>query len=285
MSAIGLLRCPVCEGGLAAEDARLHCERGHSFDIARQGYVALLAGRSPMVGDTVEMVEARVRFLAAGHYNPIAAAVAEIAARLGGPQPQILDIGAGTGFYLSRVLDRLPDAVGIGLDISKPAARRLARAHERAAAVVADAWQGLPVRDDTMTAVLTVFAPRNAAEIRRVLAPGGAFLVVTPTTRHLRQLIGPLDMIGVDEQKDRRLDESLSGQFERVEQIPVEFPMTLRRAEVATLVGMGPSAHHVTPERRAELIELLPDPVSVTASVLVTHYRAADEPRLAITSE
>ncbi|WP_068271561.1 putative RNA methyltransferase [Aldersonia kunmingensis] len=276
MSAVGLLRCPVCEGTLLAEDARLQCERGHSFDIARQGYVALLAGRSPMVGDTVAMVDARVRFLAAGHYDPIAAAVADLIARLGGHQRRILDIGAGTGFYLSRVLDQLPDAVGIGLDVSKPAARRLARAHERAAAVVADAWQGLPVRDDSMSAVLTVFAPRNAPEIRRVLAPGGAFLVVTPTTRHLRELIGPLGMIGVDEQKDRRLDESLSGDFERVEQVPVEFTMTLHRDEVATLVGMGPSAHHVTPERRAELIELLPEPMSVTASVQLTHYRAAD---------
>lgn len=285
MSAVGLLRCPVCAGGLVAEDARLYCERGHSFDIARQGYVALFPGRSPMVGDSVEMVDARARFLTAGHYDPIAATIADLAARLGGPESRILDIGAGTGFYLSRVLDQLPEAVGIGLDVSKPAARRLAKAHERVAAVVADAWQGLPVRDDSMSAVLTVFAPRNAPEIRRVLAPGGAFLVVTPTSRHLGELIGPLDMIGVDERKDRRLDESLSGQFERVEQIPVEFTMTLRRDEVATLVGMGPSAHHVTPERRAELIELLPEPVSVTASVRVSHYRVAAEPRLATTSE
>ena len=47
----------------------LRCPRRHSFDIARQGYVDLRAGRAPHAGDTAEMVAARADFLAAGHYD------------------------------------------------------------------------------------------------------------------------------------------------------------------------------------------------------------------------
>ncbi|MCX5043762.1 methyltransferase domain-containing protein [Aldersonia sp. NBC_00410] len=285
-SAVDLLRCPVCSESLTAQEQRLLCARGHSFDIAKQGYVALLTGRStPMVGDTVAMVDARQRFLAAGHYEPIAAALAELVVEYAGTPVRVLDIGAGTGYYLNRVLDAAPDGIGVGLDVSKPAARRLARAHPRAAAVVADAWQGLPVRDGAVSVVLSVFAPRNAAEIARVLAPGAMFVVVTPTARHLGELIEPLEMVRVDEHKERRLDESLAGRFEQIGRRAVEFPMTLRRNEVATLVGMGPSAHHGDPSRRSGLIESLGETSQVTASVLVTRYRAVDQPCLATTSE
>ncbi|HYN93942.1 MAG TPA: 23S rRNA methyltransferase, partial [Pilimelia sp.] len=81
------LRCPVCGGGLAAADGdqpprALRCPRGHSFDVARQGYVHLGAGRSPHAGDTAAMVAARADFLAAGHYDFISAALAGAAAEL-----------------------------------------------------------------------------------------------------------------------------------------------------------------------------------------------------------
>ena len=45
------------------------------------------------------------------------------------------------------VLAALPDAVGLALDVSKPALRRAARAHPRAAAALADTWQRLPLAD------------------------------------------------------------------------------------------------------------------------------------------
>ncbi|MBM0235827.1 23S rRNA methyltransferase, partial [Micromonospora sp. STR1_7] len=79
------LRCPVCGEPLAEATAgtarALRCPRRHSFDLARQGYVNLLAGRAPHVGDTAEMVAARADFLAAGHYDLISAALADAAAQ------------------------------------------------------------------------------------------------------------------------------------------------------------------------------------------------------------
>ncbi|WP_460718331.1 methyltransferase domain-containing protein [Nocardia heshunensis] len=187
--------------------------------------------------------------------------------------PTVLEIGAGTGYYLGAVLDAVPRARGIALDVSKAAARRAARAHARAGSVLADAWRGLPVRDGVMSAVVCVFAPRNADEVARVLAGNGRFIVVTPTSRHLGELIGPLGMVSVDGAKEDRLSESLGERFELVGREPVEYRMTLTRDDVANVVGMGPSAFHVD-EGRAEQIAALPDPIEVTASVTVSVYRA-----------
>ena len=59
---------------LRRDGATWRCAAGHSFDIARQGYVNLLRRAAPENADTPEMLAARDRFLVAGHYAPIAAA-------------------------------------------------------------------------------------------------------------------------------------------------------------------------------------------------------------------
>ncbi len=277
-----LLACPQCGDGLdltagEADAARtLVCARGHSFDIARQGYVTLLTGAaSKFTGDSPDMIAARVAFLDAGHFAPLMDAVADAVVETAGAgvPPRILEVGAGTGHYLARVLDASPSAHGVGLDVSKPAARRLARAHPRAAAVVADVWRQLPVRDHVLTHVLSVFAPRNAAEIDRVLAERGILVVLTPTERHLHELVDLLGMVRVDDRKVERLGETVAGRFDRLDRTPVEVRMLLSHRDIENLVGMGPSARHLTPERRAEAIAVLPEPFAVTASVVVSTYR------------
>ncbi|WP_225725055.1 MULTISPECIES: putative RNA methyltransferase [unclassified Nocardia] len=271
----GLLACPECDLAFEVPTRVLRCARGHSFDIARQGYVSLLTGASTkMTGDTAPMLEARAAFQGAGHFAPIADAVARAVGSAASSSGPVAEIGAGTGYYLASVLDATPAAFGIALDVAKPAARRAARAHPRAASVLADAWRGLPFRDGTIGTVLSVFAPRNPAEVARVLRTDGRFVVVAPTERHLGELIGPLDMVSVDPDKDRRLAESLSNRFEPTDRVVVDYSMKLGRADVRNVVAMGPSAFHA--ERSADAaIAALPDTVEVTASVTVTSYRPA----------
>ncbi|WP_305094394.1 methyltransferase domain-containing protein [Prescottella sp. R16] len=277
-----LLACPQCGDGLDLDSGAdgtartLVCGRGHSFDVARQGYVTLLTGAATkFTGDSPDMIAARVAFLDSGHFAPLMDAVADAVTGTTDrdDRPRILEIGAGTGHYLARVLDASPSAHGIGLDVSKPAARRLARAHPRGAAVVADVWRQLPVRDRALTHVLSVFAPRNAAEIDRVLAERGTLVVLTPTERHLAELVDLLGMVRVDDRKVERLGDTVSGRFDRIGRTPVEVRMSLSHRDIENLVGMGPSARHLTPERRAETIATLPEPFTVTASVVVSTYR------------
>ncbi|WP_051498980.1 putative RNA methyltransferase [Nocardia sp. BMG51109] len=268
-----LLACPECGAAMALDDRSLSCARRHAFDLARQGYVSLLTGASTkMTGDTADMLDARAAFQRARYFGPIADAVTA-AVTSTTPARAILEIGAGTGYYLAETLDAAPEAHGIAVDVSKPAARRCARAHPRAASVLADAWRGLPVRDDALTHVLSVFAPRNPEEVARVLAPGGVFVIATPTPRHLSELITPLGMVSVDAAKDDRLTAALSGHFTAIDRTPVEYTMTLDHTAITNVAAMGPSAHHAATERTGR-IATLPDEMQVTASVTVTTYRA-----------
>src|SRR5690606_10049715 len=113
------------------------------------------------------------------------------------------------GYYLSAVLDALPDRPGVALDVAKAAVRRAARAHPRAAAAVCDVWRGLPLADGCADLILNVFAPRNASEFRRVLRPTGALIVVTPQPNHLSELVDALDLVRVDPAKQDRLTAAL----------------------------------------------------------------------------
>ncbi|WP_442933296.1 putative RNA methyltransferase [Micromonospora psammae] len=276
------LRCPVCAEPLAAAtDTRaLRCPRRHSFDVARQGYVNLLTGRAPHVGDTAEMVAARADFLTAGHYDVISAALARAAATAVatagagvGAYPLVVEAGAGTGRHLAAVLAALPDAVGLALDVSKPALRRAARAHPRATAALADTWQRLPLADASTAVLLDVFAPRNGAEFRRVLHPAGVLLVVTPTGGHLAELVDALDLLRVDPDKADRVAENLAGYFTQERATEHTARLRLTHDEVATLVGMGPSAWHTDPGRLTARIAALSAPIGVTASVRLTVWR------------
>ncbi|MFJ2861275.1 putative RNA methyltransferase [Kitasatospora sp. NPDC087314] len=273
------LACPLCAQDLTRHERALRCPAGHSFDLAKQGYVSLLAGDAHTgTGDTAEMVAARADFLAAGHYRPIVDALAEAAeaaeaAAAADPQGLVADLGAGTGHYLAHVLDALPGRVGAALDISKYALRRAAKAHPRIGAVVCDAWRPLPLRDASAGLMLNVFAPRNGPEIRRVLRPGATLLLVSPTARHLRELVDALGLLSVDEEKQRRIDEKLGPYLTPAGQRQVEFTLRLGPEDVRTVVGMGPSAWHTDPDRLAAALADLPDPVEVTASVTVAAYR------------
>lgn len=269
---LDVLRCPICTAQFEVDGTALQCSNGHAVDIAKQGYVNLLTGTvGPGLADTADMVAARAEFLAAGHYATIADAVARAA---GVPEGgAVLDAGAGTGYYLSRVLDEVPRARGLAIDISKYAARRAARVHPRIAAAVCDTWQALPVRDRTMHVVLDVFAPRNGPEFARVLKADGVLVVVTPTARHLAELAEAAGLLTVDTRKEERLQKNLDPHFDSLFSDEHEFPLRLATADVERLIRMGPSAWHLDAAEAARRVTARGEPFVVTASVTVAGYR------------
>ena len=264
------LRCPVCAGTLTVTNAgAVGCPRGHSFDIARHGYLHLSVGRPSHPGDSAQMVADRQAWLDTGGYDFLTEA---LIATVGPAHGLIVDVGAGTGHHLAAVLDALPDTVGLAVDVSKPALRRAARAHPRIGAVFADTWRRLPVADGSAAAILDVFAPRNGAEFRRVLRPDGVLVVVTPTAAHLAELVARLRLVRVDPDKTDRVAATLTPWF-RLESERVHTRLLhLTRRQAGLLIGMGPSARHLDP---AALVADLPEPFPVTAAVRVARYRPA----------
>lgn len=189
------VRCPVCGGALETGPAVWRCPAGHSFDVARQGYVNLLPVQqkhSRQPGDSPAQVRARRAFLAQGHYRPLAEAVADLAAEE--PTASLLDAGCGEGYYLEALGRRLPAARRWGIDISKEAVR-LAAGRDKGARFLTASAAHLPFDDGGFACLTSLFALTAPAEFARVLAPGGRFLQVTAGPDHLlalRRMIYPV---------------------------------------------------------------------------------------------
>ena len=281
------LLCPVCRndlrpGGGAART--LACDDGHSFDAAKQGYFNFLVGKGTVFeADSADMVAARFDFLSAGHYLPLADAVAGLAAPAlmedSARRPVVLDAGTGTGHYLRALLDRVaPDrvdgasAAAIGLDISKFALRRAARMNPEAMNVVADVWQPLPVAENAVDVVTVVFAPRNAPEFARVLRPGGRLVVVTPRPGHLKEVAGQTGMLGIEPGKDERLAASLGEHFAPADARDLDLALSLSPRDVANLAFMGPAGHHLDRAALATLESGLPAWTAVSARFRISVF-------------
>jgi len=267
-AALGLLTCPVCDDLLTRTDRRLHCAQGHSFDIARQGYVNLLRGPAPANADTAEMVAARERFLSAGYYEPIRAAVCSAC----DPRTRVVEVGAGTAYYLGAVVSARQPRTHLALDISVAAARRAARGG--IACAVADTWQRLPIVTGSVDRLLCVFAPRNPAEFCRVLATGGRVVVVAPRPEHLAQLRERFALLDVEDGKLARLDAGFAAAgLSPVSRQELTFDIDLDANTAADLVGMGPNAFH-------EGVRNFAAALTTTVAVTISGYHKIEDDKL-----
>jgi 23S rRNA (guanine745-N1)-methyltransferase len=187
-----MLLCPVrdCHMALVREERRLVCPRGHSFDVARSGYINLLQPqerRSKQPGDTAAAVAARRDLHDRGVTEPLLHGIAEIMAAR--PSDVVLDAGCGDGFYLGT-LARQTGFDAHGVDISIPAVDAAARRYRGCEWIVANADRFVPYADRSFSIVLSITARMNAGEFRRVLRDDGRLLVALPAPEDLVELRG-----------------------------------------------------------------------------------------------
>lgn len=260
--------CPVCGAVLQKADRSFRCEAGHSFDIARQGYVNLLPvqqkhSRHP--GDTPEQVRARREFLAGGFYAPIAEAVCRLVKDCGCAGP-ILDVGCGEGYYSVRLADAL-QADLVGLDISKDAVRYAAGQYKHARWLCATAAH-LPVKDHSIGLVSSLFALTLPEEFARVLRPEGAFLQVLAAPDHLLGLKSIIYPQLTDKPKDS-VPELPGFRLEKSE--AVRFSFTVTGQQVQNLLAMTPHFYRIGAEGLARLQQT--ESLTDAASCVVNLYR------------
>lgn len=186
--------CPLCGGTLSRVERRAVCPKGHSFDMARQGYLHLLPPNkmhAKVPGDTPEMVQSRRRFLEQGYYRPFQNELCKLAEEALQDVPPgravILDAGCGEGYYTGALHRTFPQAVLCGYDISRAAVKAAAGKYKGISFAVASSFS-IPVPDDFCHLLIDVFSPLAQAEFARVLRPGGIFIYAVPGRWHLMGL-------------------------------------------------------------------------------------------------
>ena len=286
------LACPLDGAPLQRQGGSLRCADGHCFDLAAQGYVNLLPvqnKRSLDPGDSKEMVAARRRFLEAGHYQPIADAVAQ--AVLAGAAPgrtlTCLDAGCGEGYYLRQLAataaaEAHPLALA-GLDISKWAVQAAAKRdlHDARSQAgpspspspsttwVVGSNAGLPVLPGPLDRVLCMFGFPVYGEVARVLRRGGELLQVDAGPEHLRE---QREVIYPTLKPERPAPRQAPPGFEHLATDTLRFPVHVDgAAPIADLLAMTPHLYRATAEGRARAAALTA--LTMTVDVRLARYQ------------
>lgn len=239
--------CPVCKARLLGDGKRLFCPEGHSFDLAKEGYVNLLPGKKGAHGDDRTMTEARRRFLEKGHYLPLRLTVTR---RLLESAPDaVLDAGCGEGWYTAGIAAALPDARILAVDVSRDAVRAAAKRKLPRVSCAVASVTALPVDDGSVNAVVSVFSPLCEKEFSRVLAPGGTLVYACPGEKHLWQL---KELLYDDPYENEPRSKRIPG-FEFVKEDELHYTRALDAEELKDLFTMTPYFYRTPQTGRSRL--------------------------------
>jgi 23S rRNA (guanine745-N1)-methyltransferase len=236
------LACSVrgCGLPLTRRDRALVCSAGHTFDIARSGYINLLQPqdrRSLSAGDSKAAVDARASLEQAGVGRAVISAVVEKLASLSLPADAIVvDLGAGTGEVLGALAGACSIA-GVGIDLSVPAIEHASRRFPQLTWLVANADRRLPLQDGSVDLVLSIHGRRNPAECSRVLKEHGVLIVVLPAPDDLIELRTLVQGAGIERD---RVDGMLTEHqpfFTMLERMDVRETVELDRAALLNLLS------------------------------------------------
>jgi 23S rRNA (guanine745-N1)-methyltransferase len=245
------------------EERRVVCARGHSFDVARSGYLNLLQPqerRSAQPGDTADAVAARRRLHDRGITEPLLRGIGE--AMAANSNDVILDAGCGDGFYLGSLARQLRFHAH-GVDISTQAIDAAARRYRECQWIVANADRFLPYADQSFSMVLSITGRMNVAEFRRVLKTDGRLVVALAAPDDLRELRSRSGEDGRD--RVARTVEAFAGKFHLIDQRRVTTTADLDSS------GVHDVLHSIYRPMRAQAAEAM----QVTFSLDVLRFKPA----------
>ncbi len=260
--------CPICQQSLALDNKSYRCEKNHSFDQAKEGYVNLLPVQhkhSKDPGDNKAMVNARRSFLDKGFYQPLADELQKLYQQYADLNQPVFDAGCGEGFYTQQYVN--PTNKVYGIDIAKNAIKIAAKKYKDCNFSVGTLSQ-LPFTDHYFSWINSIYAPILEQEFTRVLAQNGYLVTVTPAKNHLIEL---KELIYLDA-KQHDISKSPIEHLTLIEQKEVNYVMEFTQGkDITNLLAMTPFAFKTT-EKLLEDLEIRKD-FSCQADFLIRLYQ------------
>lgn len=187
------ISCPNCKSSMRVDVVQLTCEKGHSFDIAKQGYVNLLT-RAVKTNYHKELFDSRRKLITESvFFAPLHQKLTELIIEVqGSSRLFILDAGSGEGSHLYKIhhglLDYTPEKItAAGIDIAKEGILKAAKYYGGQNWFVAD-LANIPFQNQTVNIILNILSPANYDEFTRVLEKDGLAIKVVPQKDYLIQL-------------------------------------------------------------------------------------------------
>ena len=251
-----MLICPVCGKELHTATNTMRCENGHSFDIAKEGYINLLrASKSgDLIGDDKFSARSRRDFLNKGFYATLQDALCQIFREREG---KVLDICCGEGYY-TAALGGNPKLQVYGFDISREMVR-LAAKRGNGTYFVAN-MAAIPVAESSMDFCTHLFAPFNETAFSRTLKPGGRLITVVPGKYHLWGLKEAV--YDTPYENDEKLPQTMSLQPVSVRKVSAQVTLASNE-DIQAVFRMTPYYFHTAQKDKDKLqnMESLTTPV------------------------
>lgn len=256
------LKCPVCNKTLTKINKSYVCSLNHSYDISKKGYTNLMLanqGHSLFEGDQKDMVDARTRFLDAGHYEVLLNKLINIISSLKTHNTLFCDIACGEGYYTNKIHELLSkdnNFETVGIDISKPAINHACTRKNISKLNNINYFIGnmdyLPFQNDSFDILLNCFAPINEDEFNRVLKKGGYYIRVLPDVYHLYEL---KEFLYNEVHLNIPKIESIKG-FNLIKENKVNSIININNQEIQDLFTMTPYYYKTSQEAKNRLKQL-----------------------------
>jgi len=260
---MSIIICPNCKSILSPIDKIYRCDKGHSFDLSKEGYINLLLPNQKKKlkpGDNKVMLNARDAFLSNGHYDFLIEAIDSAFSHLDLPNsPQqgasyLLDIGCGTGYY-TRTIRKSQTLKKIGLDISKEGISKAAKKDKSNTYLVASSF-ALPIANDSIDIALSIFSPFNLEEVNRVLKPGGCLIKVIPDPQHMQEVAALVYDTIIPHRSSIETDLESNGNFKIIDKLHKSKEISLSNKELHDFITMTPYLYKFKPGQIEQLKEL-----------------------------
>ncbi|HAR75260.1 MAG TPA: rRNA (guanine-N1)-methyltransferase [Psychrobacter sp.] len=313
---VSLFICPLCQSPLQPALDTWRCDgslnpkkTNHPFDMARQGYVNLLPVQqknSKDPGDSQASIEARKRFLNAGHYQSLQVLICQKMTELLTQNKLVnnpiakpnnkpiawLDIGCGEGYYTQTMAQTGMDIL-LAADISKPAVVELAKASKAKGSLwyqqnqhdgskIADGSKtaaiyplvtsaaNLPLRAHSVTGISSIFSPILPEAFNKVLSAEGYLMIAKPDIGHLATMRDALFDDVREHDSDKFLHE-LAPYFTLMNTYHVSTEMALAVDDLADLMTMTPYAYRARSDKRQALLAKVATEIFITEAKFVVY--------------
>lgn len=258
-----MIICPVCGLPLDFQNSAAHCDNGHCFDIAKEGYVNLLRSSKSgdLIGDDKSSARCRRDFLNKGYYKALKNSLCRyFEARQG----SVLDICCGEGYYTAALAENENMKV-YGFDISREMVR-LAAKRGGCRFFVAN-MASIPIAPESMDYAIHLFAPFQETSFARVLRPGGRLITVIPGRKHLWGLKQVL--YETPYENDEQLPSTTT--LKLVNTFKVTDHITLQSQEdIQAVFRMTPYYFHTSPQDKEKLLNL--NELETTVEFVLAEY-------------
>lgn len=273
---MSIIICPNCRSILHQIEKTVRCQNGHSFDLAKQGYINLILAnkkKNNNPGDNKIMINAREAFLSVGHYDFLLDSIeSAINALRTVPSPQsgktqLLDVGCGTGYYTRNLFKGQP-MNKIGVDISKIGITKAAIMDKKSTYLVGSAFD-LAIADNSVHLLLNVFSPIHLEELYRVLKPGGFYIKVIPAQDHMKEVAELVYEQFKPHQSSISSDLESNAMFSIIKTETLKRVIQLKEQDLHNFISMTPYLYKFKEEQLEGLKELS---VTISFELIIGQY-------------